>query len=111
WKVISMNGEFIVGKNPVLEVLRSKRDVNKIWINERAKGSMQPVLRLAKQNNILVQPVPKKKLDQLSETTNHQGVVASVAAHRYAEVDELFRRAQEKGEPPFFVLLDEISDP
>lgn len=106
-----MNDEFIVGKNPVLEALRAERAVNKIWINERAKGSMQPVLRLAKDNGILVQPVPKKKLDQLAETTNHQGVVASAAAHRYADINELFQRAREKGELPFFILLDEIADP
>ncbi|HET7521710.1 MAG TPA: 23S rRNA (guanosine(2251)-2'-O)-methyltransferase RlmB [Bacillales bacterium] len=106
-----MKDEFIIGKNPVLEALRSGREMNKIWVNERARGSMQSVFRLAKQRGIFVQPVPKRKLDQLAESANHQGVVASVAAHRYAEMEALFRRAEEKGEPPFFVLLDEIEDP
>lgn len=106
-----MKDEFIFGKNPVLEALRAERSVNKIWVNEKAKESTGALFRLAKQNGILIQPVPKKKLDQMSENQNHQGVIASVAAHGYVEVDELFRRAKEKGEPPFFVLLDEISDP
>lgn len=106
-----MDSEFLVGKNSVMEALRAGRDINKIWINERARGSMQPVLRLAKRQNVFVQAVPKQKLDQLAGGTNHQSVVASVAAHRYAEMDELFHRAEEKGERPFFVILDEIEDP
>lgn len=106
-----LKGELIIGKNPVMEVLRSGRDINKIWMNERAKRSMQPILRLAKEGGVQVQSVPRQKLDQLAEGGNHQGVVASVAAHRYAEMDELFRRAEEKGERPFFVVLDEIEDP
>lgn len=106
-----MNNEFIFGKNPVLEALRAGRSVNKIWVNERTKDSAGTLLRLAKQNGILIQPVPRKKLDQMAEGLNHQGVIASVAAHGYVEVDELLHRAEEKGEPPFFVLLDEVTDP
>jgi 23S rRNA (guanosine2251-2'-O)-methyltransferase len=106
-----LKSEFLVGKNPVTEALRAGREINKIWIHERARRTNEPLIRLARQNGVNVQAVPKKKLDQLAETTNHQGVVASVAAHHYAEMDELFRRAEEKGEPPFFVVLDEIEDP
>ncbi|HEU5140673.1 MAG TPA: 23S rRNA (guanosine(2251)-2'-O)-methyltransferase RlmB [Bacillales bacterium] len=106
-----MGTEFIVGKNPVTEALKAGRDMNKIWINERAKGSMQPIIRLAKRQGLYVQPVPKQKLDQLAGGSNHQGVVASVAAYRYAGMDELFKRAADKGEEPFFVVLDEIEDP
>lgn len=106
-----MTHEFIAGKNPVIEALRSGRDMNKIWVNERSKASMRQVLNLAKREGVNVQAVPKQKLDQLAESTNHQGVVASVAAHRYAQIDELFRKAEEKKEDPFFVILDEIEDP
>ncbi|HEX6922668.1 MAG TPA: 23S rRNA (guanosine(2251)-2'-O)-methyltransferase RlmB [Bacillales bacterium] len=106
-----MAREFISGKNPVMEALRAGRDINKIWVNDRAKGSMQPLIRLAKREGIYVQAVPKQKLDQLAEASNHQGVVASVAAHRYAEMDELFQRAEARGEEPFFVVLDEVEDP
>lgn len=85
--------------------------MNKIWVNERSKGSLGAIFRQAKKRDVSVQPVPKRKLDQLAEGATHQGVVASVAAHRYAAMDELFRRAERKNEPPFFVLLDEIADP
>jgi 23S rRNA (guanosine2251-2'-O)-methyltransferase len=102
----------IIGRNPVLEALRSGREINKIWVNEGSRGGqISQLIQLAKENNIIVQQAPKKKLDQLSDTDNHQGVVASVAAYQYAEMEELFKKAEEKGEAPFFLLLDEIEDP
>ncbi|HET7657433.1 MAG TPA: 23S rRNA (guanosine(2251)-2'-O)-methyltransferase RlmB [Bacillales bacterium] len=106
-----METEFISGKNPIIEALRSGRDINKIWVNERSKASVRQVLSLAKRAGVTVQDAPKQKLDQLAGSTNHQGVVASVAAHSYAEMEDLFHKAEEKGEQPFFVLLDEIEDP
>lgn len=106
-----MKNEFIVGKNPIMEALRSGREINKIWINEQSKGSTKAVIDLAKRNRVFVQAVPKKKLDQLSGTSNHQGVIASIAAYRYAGLDDLFGRAEERDEQPFFILLDEIEDP
>ncbi|OIK12044.1 23S rRNA (guanosine(2251)-2'-O)-methyltransferase RlmB [Bacillus sp. MUM 13] len=106
-----MSEEYIIGKNPVLEALRSERDINKIWIAEGSqKGQMQQIFSLAKENGVLVQIVPKKKIDQLAEG-NHQGVAALVAAYEYSEVDDLFAVAQERNEAPFFILLDEIEDP
>jgi 23S rRNA (guanosine2251-2'-O)-methyltransferase len=109
--VKTVKNEFIIGKNPVLESLRSGREINKIWIGEQSKSSAKQIIELAKSQGVLVQSVPKKKLDQLADTSNHQGVIASIAAYRYAELEELFRRAGEKGEKPFFILLDEIEDP
>lgn len=106
-----MKDEFIFGKNPLMEALRAGHAINKIWIQEGSKKSAAPLLRLAKENSVLVQTVPKRKLEQMAEGANHQGVIASVAAHSYVEVDELFRQADEKGEAPFFILLDEITDP
>lgn len=106
-----MSSDFIVGKNAVIEALKSERDVNKILIAEGSqKGQMQTVIGLAKQENVLVQFVPKKKLDSLVDA-NHQGVVAQVAAYQYAEIDDLFALAEKKQETPFFLLLDEIEDP
>jgi 23S rRNA (guanosine2251-2'-O)-methyltransferase len=103
--------DFIIGKNPVLEALRAERDINKIFIAEGSQGGqMQQVIGLAKTNGVLVQFVPKKKLDQMAEGI-HQGVVAAVAAYEYAEVDDLFAAAEKKNEAPFFLLLDEIEDP
>ncbi|KIP20531.1 putative TrmH family tRNA/rRNA methyltransferase [Anoxybacillus ayderensis] len=103
--------DLIIGKNPVLEALKSGREMNKIWIAEGSqRGQMQPIIQLAKEMGITVQYVPKKKMDQLSEG-NHQGVIAQVAAYRYYDVDDLFKKAEERGEAPFFIILDELEDP
>lgn len=106
-----MTSEYIIGRNPVIEALRSGRDINKIWVAEgAAKGQVQIVLALAKENKIILQHAPKKKLDQLVEG-NHQGVIAQVAAYQYAELEDLFKVAEKRNEDPFFLILDEIEDP
>ncbi|EKN62701.1 rRNA methylase, putative, group 3 [Schinkia azotoformans MEV2011] len=106
-----MDNEWIIGKNPVLEALRAERDINKIWIAEGSnKGQMQQVIGLAKQAGVIVQYVPKQKLDH-TVSGNHQGVAASVAAYQYAEIEDLFNKAAAKNEDPFFLILDEIEDP
>ena len=102
---------YIIGKNPVLEALRSERDINKIWIAEGSgRGQMQQVVNLAKEANVLVQFVPKKKIDEMVEG-NHQGVVAQVAAYQYAEIDDLFAAAEKRNEDSFLFIVDEIEDP
>ncbi|HET7628969.1 MAG TPA: 23S rRNA (guanosine(2251)-2'-O)-methyltransferase RlmB [Bacillales bacterium] len=106
-----MTSEWIIGRNPVREALKAGREINKIWMADHARGSMRALLGLAKEQGVFVQVVPKQKLDQMADGKNHQGVIASVAAHRYAELEDLFRRAEERDEPPFFVLLDELEDP
>jgi 23S rRNA (guanosine2251-2'-O)-methyltransferase len=106
-----MTEDFIIGKNPVLEALKANRDINKILIAEGSQqGQMIQVIGLAKEMKVMVQFVPKKKLDQIAEGT-HQGVIAYVAAYQYAELDDLFEAAAKKDQPPFFLLLDEIEDP
>ncbi len=106
-----MNQEYIIGKNPVTEALKSGREINKILIAEGSqRGVMQQITQLAKEAKVLVQFVPKKKIDQITDG-NHQGVLAYVAAYEYAELDDLFSAAERKSEPPFFLLLDEIEDP
>ncbi|WP_102265213.1 23S rRNA (guanosine(2251)-2'-O)-methyltransferase RlmB [Mesobacillus jeotgali] len=101
----------MIGKNPVIEALKSERDINKILIAEGSQsGQMQQVIGMAKEANVIVQFVPKKKIDQLADG-NHQGVIAQVAAYEYAEIDDLFAAAEKKNEAPFFLLLDEIEDP
>ena len=106
-----MSHDFIMGKSPVLEALKSERDINKIWIAEGSqRGQMQQITSLAKELNVLVQIVPKKKIDGMVEG-NHQGVLAQVAAYQYAEIDDLFALAEKRNEAPFFLLLDEIEDP
>jgi 23S rRNA (guanosine2251-2'-O)-methyltransferase len=106
-----MSEEYIIGRNPVIEALRSKRQIHKIWIAEHStKGQAQKIITLAKDKGVSVQFVPKKKLDQMF-TGNHQGVAAQVASYHYSDLEELFQRAHNRNEAPFFLLLDEIEDP
>ncbi len=106
-----MKGEFIIGRNPVLEALKSDRDINKIWIAEGSqKGSMGQIIELAKSKKVMTQIVPKKKIDGMVEGI-HQGVIAAVAAYQYAELDDLFALAAKRNEDPFFLILDELEDP
>lgn len=106
-----MESEWIIGRNTVLEAIKSGREINKIWIAEGSQGgSMQQLIQQAKQSRLIVQFAPKKKLDQLVEG-NHQGVVASIAAYKYADLEDLFKLSKEKNEDPFFLILDEIEDP
>ena len=105
-----VSGEMIAGKNPVLEALRAGREINKLWIAEGVKKTgVQELMDLAKEQGVLVQFVPKQKIDKLAE--NHQGIVASVAAYDYAQLDDLFNAANAKNEDPFFLILDELEDP
>lgn len=105
-----VSGEMIAGKNPVLEALRAGREINKVWVAEGVKKTgIQELIDLAKEQGVLVQFVPKQKVDKLAE--NHQGIVASVAAYDYAELDDLFAVAKAKNEDPCFLILDELEDP
>lgn len=104
--------DFIAGKHSVLEALRSGRTINKIWIAENAQKQLTlPIIGEAKQHGIVVQFVDKRKLDQMTEGVQHQGVVAQVAAYDYVEVDDILARARDKQEQPFILILDEIEDP
>lgn len=107
-----MNEEWIAGKNPVLEAIRSNYPINKIWIAEGSqRGQMNEVTKLAKERGVIVQFVPKPKIDKLANGLAHQGVLASVAAYDYAALDDLFIRAKEREQDPFLLILDEIEDP
>lgn len=106
-----MESEIIGGKNPVLEALRAERDINKIWIAEGVqKRAIVELLQLANERKVIVQFVPKKKIDGLTDS-NHQGIAAAVAAYNYAELDDLFKVAESRSEDPFFLILDELEDP
>jgi 23S rRNA (guanosine2251-2'-O)-methyltransferase len=105
-----VSGEMIAGKNPVLEALRAGREINKLWIADGVKKTgVEELLDLARERGVLVNFVPKEKINKLAE--NHQGIVASVAAYDYAEIDDLFAAAKAKNEDPFFLILDELEDP
>lgn len=102
----------VEGRNPVLEALRSGRSVDKVYIQAGLHdGPIQTILREARKRDAIVAFVTKERLNQMSETGNHQGVIAAVASYQYSTVDDILKRAEEKGEDPFLILLDEIEDP
>lgn len=106
-----MEQEIIIGKNPVIEALKSGRSVNKVLVSEQLNHTVQKKLQqMAKEAGTIVQKVPKSKLDQI-DNGNHQGVVAYVASYQYADMEDLFQRAADRQEDPFFIILDELEDP
>ncbi|AOV06502.1 23S rRNA (guanosine(2251)-2'-O)-methyltransferase RlmB [Sporosarcina ureilytica] len=105
------DSELLGGKNPVVEALRSGRELNKIWVAEGInKKSIGEILSLARSAKIIVQYVPKQKLDGMLDS-NHQGIIASVAAYDYAELEDVFELAAKRQEDPLLLILDELEDP
>ncbi|MFT8872746.1 MAG: 23S rRNA (guanosine(2251)-2'-O)-methyltransferase RlmB [Sporolactobacillus sp.] len=105
-----MSEEWLFGRHPVSEALRSGRTINKIWLNREGKG-LSELIDQIKASGTVYQFVPRQKLDQLAGSEHHQGVVASIAAYRYAELDDLFALAEQRSEHPFFLMLDSVEDP
>ncbi|MBQ8327722.1 MAG: 23S rRNA (guanosine(2251)-2'-O)-methyltransferase RlmB [Lachnospiraceae bacterium] len=102
----------IEGRNAVIEALRSGKPIDKLYVQDGCQdGPVMTIKREAKKNNIMIKFVDKERLDQLSKTGKHQGVIAMGAAYEYAEVEDILNAAKEKGEPPFVILLDNIEDP
>ena len=102
----------IEGRNAVAEALRAGKPIDRLFIQDHCQdGPVLTIKRLARAKDIPVKYVEKERLDQLSETGRHQGVIAYAAAYEYAQVEDMLAAAQEKGEPPFLFLLDGIEDP
>ena len=102
----------IEGRNAVIEAYRSGKPIDKIFILDGCQdGPIMTIKREAKKHDTLVKFVPKERLDQMSETGKHQGVIAYAAAYEYAEVDDILAAARDKNEPPFIFILDNIEDP
>lgn len=102
----------IEGRNAVLEAFRSGKTIDKLFVQDGCKdGPILSVTREARKHDTLIKYVPRERLDQLSETGKHQGVIAYAAAYEYAEVEDILKNARDKGEEPFIFLLDNIEDP
>ncbi|WWR17097.1 23S rRNA (guanosine(2251)-2'-O)-methyltransferase RlmB [Lachnospiraceae bacterium JLR.KK008] len=102
----------IEGRNAVIEAFRSGRTIDKLYILDGCQdGPVMTIRREAKKQDTLIRYVDRERLDQLSQTGKHQGVIACAAAYTYAEVEDMLQAAREKGEPPFLFLLDNIEDP
>ena len=102
----------IEGRNAVLEAFRSGKTVDKLYILDGCQdGPVRTIARDARKHDTIIQYVAKERLDQISETGKHQGVIAVAASYEYATVEDILAKAKEKGEPPFVLLLDNIEDP
>lgn len=103
--------EQIEGRNAVLEAFRSGKCVDKLFVLDRCQdGPVRTIIREARKKDTIINFVQKERLDQLSETGAHQGVIAQVAAYEYSTVEDILNKAKEKGEAPFIFLLDDIED-
>ena len=103
-------GDIIEGRNPVVEAIKSGRDFDRICFASGDK-TLQRIINMAKDRRIPIDFVDRSRLDSLSETKAHQGVVGFAAAHNFATVEDILEKAKNKNEPPFIVILDGLSDP
>ena len=107
-----INNDIIEGRNAVIEAFRSGKTVDKVCVLEGCKdGPINTIIREAKKKNVMIKFLKKERLDQISVTGKHQGVIAYIAAYEYAEVNDILENARKKGEPPFVIILDGIEDP
>lgn len=102
----------IEGRNAVIEAFRSGRPIDRLFLLDGCQdGPMQTIKREAKKHGVQMRFVTRERLDQMSETGHHQGVIAYSAAYEYSEMEDIFALAEKRGEPPFVILLDNIVDP
>ena len=102
----------IEGRNSVLELLDSGKDINKIYVQIGEKhGSINKIIAKAKEKRIVIVQTEKSKLDKMSQTKNHQGVIAIVPPFEYSSVDDILEEARKRNEKPFILILDGIEDP
>ena len=107
-----MREDLVEGRNAVIEALKSDRTVEYVLIAKGDMvGSISVVIALAKEKGIVTKEVDRRKLDQMSQTSSHQGVIAVVTPYKYFEIDDIFKYASDRGEKPFIIILDEIEDP
>lgn len=102
----------IEGRNPIIEAIKNNRSIEKIMVNKASKeGSIKKILAMAKEKKVIIQEVDRHKLDEMSESRAHQGVIAITSDYRYYDLDEILEIPKERGEDPFFIILDGITDP
>ena len=102
----------VEGRNAVLELLESGRDINKIYVSEGEKhGSINKIIAIARERKIIINEISKAKLNQMAQTENNQGVIAIVPPFDYCDVDDILQTAKDRNEKPFILILDGIEDP
>ncbi len=108
---IKTNDNLVIGRNAVLELLKSEREIENVLIAKgEHEGSINRIIALCRERKIVIKNVDRKKLDFMSGGANHQGVAANVPAHEYSSVEDILKYAEDKGEPPFIIICDEIED-
>lgn len=103
--------EVVAGRNPVTEALNGERDVERVFIADGAEGSVSKIVAIAREQGVIVDFVPKEKIDAMAPGAKHQGVVAKVSEYSYADMEDVFAGAEAAGEDPFIIILDEVTDP
>lgn len=111
-EVQEINSSIIEGRNAVIEAFRSSKTIDKLFVLDGCQdGPIRTILREVKKHDTIINFVKKERLQQISDTGNHQGVIAYAAAYEYSTIEDMFALAQEKEEAPFIILLDDIEDP
>ena len=109
---MSESENIVIGRNPVRELLRSEREIDKIMVKKgKPEGSLAELIKKARDRGITVIDVEKQKLDKISGGENHQGIIAYCSEHTYASVDDILAKAEKADEAPFVILCDKITDP
>lgn len=104
--------DIVIGRNAVMEALKGDRTIEAIYVsNNKLEGSINAIMGMAKEQKILIKEVDKRKLDSMCDGETHQGVIVKVTPFKYSEVSDIFELAEQKGEAPFIVILDEVEDP
>ncbi len=101
----------VIGRNAVKEAIKSKRAIDTILVSNIRNKTLSDIFKQAKLRGIVVKEVDSKKLDMMSESENHQGIIAVSAVKEYSTIDDIFKLSEERGEPPFILILDGIEDP
>lgn len=107
-----MDEQYIVGRNPILEIFKSDREIDKLYIQKgELQGSIKKIIGIANDRNIVIQEVDRNRLDSLSGGNTHQGVVALVTSYSYKTIDDILNKAKAMNQPPFILILDGLEDP
>ncbi|MCX7883728.1 MAG: 23S rRNA (guanosine(2251)-2'-O)-methyltransferase RlmB [Caloramator sp.] len=104
------NENIVFGRNPVIETIKSGRNIEKLFVLKEPEGSLKMIISMARERGFVISEVDRKKLDELSSGQNNQGVVAIVSPYEYSTIDDILNYAKQKGEDPFVIILDEIED-
>jgi 23S rRNA (guanosine2251-2'-O)-methyltransferase len=104
--------DIVIGRNAVIEALKGDRTIETLYIsNSKLEGSINTIVSLAKEKKVIIKEVDKRKLDSMCDGEVHQGVIAKVTPFKYSEVSDILNLAEQRGEAPFIVILDEVEDP